>query len=63
MARIRPAVMSDDSWDLAPAVSAVAVWLRLASAVKPPNRPDVRFAAPRATISWSGSIWYPRWAA
>ena len=56
VARIRPDVISDASCDFAPADSAVAVWDRLASVEKPPNRPDVRLAAPSASISWSGSI-------
>ena len=56
VARIRADVTSDETWDLAPALSAVAVWDRLASAVKPPNRPVATLAAPRATISWSASI-------
>ena len=56
VARMRPAVTSDDSCDLAPAASAVAVWDRLASVVKPPNRPLAMFAAPSASSSWSASI-------
>ena len=56
VARIRADVTSEETWDLAPALSAVAVWDRLASAVKPPNRPVATLAAPRATISWSASI-------
>ena len=56
VARIKADVTSDDTWDFAPALSAVAVWDRLASAVNPPNRPVPMLAAPRATISWSASI-------
>ena len=39
-----------------PADSLVAVCDRLASAVKPPNRPLAMFAAPMANSSWSASI-------
>ena len=56
VARIRPAVISDDSWVRLPAASPVADWLRLASTANPPNSPAPAFAAPRAMSSWFGSI-------
>ena len=56
VARMSPAVMSDESCDFTPADSAVADCDRLASTVNPPNRPVDTFAAPRPMSSWSGSI-------
>ena len=52
------AVTIEESCERVPADSAVADCERLASTVKPPNSPVERFAAPRATSSWSASISY-----
>ena len=56
VASTNAAVTSDETCVRAPDASAVADWDRLASTMKPPNRPEERFAPPRATSSWSLSI-------
>ena len=53
---ISTAVTIDESCVRSPASSAVAVDERLASTVKPWNRPALMLAAPRAISSWSGLI-------
>ena len=46
VARINADVTSDETCDLAPAASPVAVWDRLASVAKPPNSPRRQVGGP-----------------
>ncbi len=57
------AVVSPATWLRPPARLDAAVLDRLPATPKPPNSPELRFAAPKASSSWLASMRTPPWVA